>query len=135
MKIEKILGIALSALVVICAVVYLTLPKRGEQVYIPPAEHTVPDGVEIPEGYKLVDNYTDVYYSEQEDGIHYYWLVKFSDGSYGWQEVDKDGNIIFPNHGSEAEQSESTSDETTNNESAESTPENTESSTVTETGE
>ena len=119
----------------ICAVVYLTLPKRGEQVYIPPAEHTVPDGVEIPEGYKLVDNYTDVYYSEQEDGIHYYWLVKFSDGSYGWQEVDKDGNIIFPNHGSEAEQSESTGDETTNNESAESTPENTENSTVTETGE
>lgn len=68
MKIEKILGITLSVLVVICAVVYLTLPKRGEQVYIPPAEHTVPDGVEIPEGYKLVDNYTDVYYSEQEDG-------------------------------------------------------------------
>lgn len=111
MKIEKMLGITLSVLVVICAVVYLTLPKRGEQVYIPPAEHTVPDGVEIPEGYKLVDNYTDVYYSEQEDGIHYYWLVKFSDGTYGWQEVDKDGNIIFPNHSSEPEQTENISDE------------------------
>lgn len=101
--------------------VYLTLPQSGEQIYIPPAEHTLPSGVEIPEGYKLVDNYTDVYYSEQEDGIHYYWLVKFSDGTYGWQEVDKDGNIIFPNHSSEPEQTENTSDESSDEVTTEST--------------
>ena len=111
MKLEKILGIAIIALIVICFIVYLTLPQSGEQIYIPPAKHTLPSGVEIPEGSKLVDNYTDVYYSELEDGIHYYWLVKFSDGTYGWQEVDKDGNIIFPNHSSEPEQTENISDE------------------------
>ena len=121
MKLEKILGIALIALIVICFIVYLTLPQSGEQIYIPPAEHTLPSGVEIPEGYKLVDNYTDVYYSEQEDGIHYYWLVKFSDGTYGWQEVDKDGNIIFPNHSSEPEQTENTSDESSDEVTTEST--------------
>ena len=69
MKLEKILGIALIALIVICFIVYLTLPQSGEQIYIPPAEHTLPSGVEIPAGYKLVDNYTDVYYSEQEEAF------------------------------------------------------------------
>ena len=50
MKLEKILGIALIALIVICFFVYLTLPQSGEQIYIPPAEHTLPSGVEIPAG-------------------------------------------------------------------------------------
>ena len=93
--------------------------EDGEDVYV--RSSALPSGVEIPAGYKLVDNYTDVYYSEQEDGIHYYWLVKFSDGTYGWQEVDKDGNIIFPNHSSEPEQTENTSDESSDEVTTEST--------------
>lgn len=96
MKIEKILACIAVGLVILCAIVYFTLPKQGEQIYIPFTQ-TVPEGVEIPEGCKLVDNYTDVYYVETEDGIKYYWLVRFSDGSYGWQEVDENGNIVFPN--------------------------------------
>lgn len=109
MKIEKILACIAAGLVILCAIVYFTLPKQGEQIYIPSTQ-TVPEGVEIPEGYKLVDNYTDVYYVETEDGIKYYWLVRFSDGSYGWQEVDENGNIVFPNRESEPE--ETTQEET-----------------------
>lgn len=96
MKIEKILACVLAVLVVLTVIVYFTLPEQGEQIYIPQSEHTSED-MEIPEGYQLVDNYTDVYFVEKEDGIHYYWHVKFSDGTYGWQEVDENGNIIFPN--------------------------------------
>lgn len=109
MKIEKILACIAAGLVILCAIVYFTLPKQGEQIYIPSTQ-TVPEGVEIPEGYKLVDNYTDVYYVETEDGIKYYWLVQFSDGSYGWQEVDENGNIVFPNR--EAEPEETIQEET-----------------------
>lgn len=110
MKTEKILACITAALIILCVIVYLTLPEQGEQVYIPAVE-SVPEGIEIPEGYKLVDNYTDVYYVETENGIKYYWLVQFSDGTYGWQEVDKNGNIIFPNR--EVEPSETESTETT----------------------
>ena len=53
MKLEKILGIALIALIVICFIVYLTLPQSGEQIYIPPAEHTLPSGVEYRRGTSL----------------------------------------------------------------------------------
>lgn len=109
MKIEKILACIAAGLVILCTIVYFTLPKQGEQIYIPSTQ-TVPEGVEIPEGYKLVDNYTDVYYVETEDGIKYYWLVQFSDGSYGWQEVDENGNIVFPNR--EAEPEETIQEET-----------------------
>ena len=91
-----------------------TLPEQGEQIYIPGTQ-SVPEGVEIPDGYKLVDNYTDVYYVETEDGIKYYWLVQFSDGTYGWQEVDENGNIVFPNR--ETEPEETASEETAPSES------------------
>lgn len=103
MKIEKILACVVAGLIILCAIVYFTLPEQGEQIYIPSTQ-TVPEGVKIPEGYKLVDNYTDVYYLETEDGIKYYWLVQFSDGSYGWQEVDENGNIVFPNRETEPEE-------------------------------
>lgn len=103
MKIEKILACVVIALVILCAIVYFTLPEQGEQIYIPGTQ-SVPEGVEIPDGYKLVDNYTDVYYVETEDGIKYYWLVQFSDGTYGWQEVDENGNIVFPNRETEPEE-------------------------------
>ena len=102
MKIEKILACVAIALVILCAIVYFTLPEQGEQIYIPYTQ-SVPEGVKIPDGYKLVDNYTDVYYVETEEGIKYYWLVQFSDGSYGWQEVDENGNIVFPNRETETE--------------------------------
>ncbi len=96
MKTEKILACIAVGLVILCVIAYFTLPEQGEQIYIPSVE-SVPEGLEIPDGYKLVDNYTDVYYVETEDGVKYYWLVRFNDGSYGWQEVDKDGNLVFPN--------------------------------------
>jgi len=96
MKTEKILAVVLVLLIILSVVVYLTLPEQGEQIYIPQVD-SLPENVVIPEGYKPVDNFTDVYYVETEDGIRYYWLVAFSDGTYGWQEIDKDGNIIFPN--------------------------------------
>lgn len=119
MKIEKILACVVIGLIILCGIVYFTLPKQGEQIYIPSVE-SVPEGIEIPEGYKLVDNYTDVYYTETDDGIKYYWLVQFSDGSYGWQEVDENGNIVFPNR--ESEPSEPATEPTT----SENTTENTE---------
>lgn len=100
MKIEKILACVLGALLILCGVVYFTLPELGEQIYIPPVQ-SIPEEVEIPDGYKLVENFNDVYYVETEDGIRYYWLMKFENGTYGWQEVDKDGNIIFPNRETE----------------------------------
>lgn len=103
MKIEKILACVVAALVILCVIVYFTLPEQGEQIYIPGTQ-SVPEGVQIPDGYKLVDNYTDVYYVETEDGIKYYWLVQFSDGTYGWQEVDENGNIVFPNRETEPEE-------------------------------
>ena len=103
MKIEKILICVLVGLILLCGIVYFTLPEQGEQIYIP-ATQTVPDGVEIPDGYKLVDNYTDVYYVQTEEGIKFYWLVQFSDGTYGWQEVDENGNIVFPNRETELEE-------------------------------
>ena len=132
MKIEKILICVLAGLIILCGIVYLTLPEQGEQIYIPGVQ-SVPEGVEIPDGYKLVDNYTDVYYVETEDGIKYYWLVQFSDGSYGWQEVDENGNIVFPNRETEPEETipeETTPSEPetepTEQEETNSTPENTE---------
>lgn len=103
MKIEKILAYVAIALVILCSIVYFTLPEQGEQIYIPSTQ-SVPEGVKIPDGYKLVDNYSDVYYVETEEGIKYYWLVQFSDGSYGWQEVDENGNIVFPNRETEPEE-------------------------------
>lgn len=106
MKTEKILTCIVVALIVLCIIVYFTLPEQGEQIYIPSVE-SLPEGVEIPEGYKLVDNYTDVYYVETENDIRYYWLVQFSDGSYGWQEVDENGNIVFPNRETESSGTES----------------------------
>ena len=113
MKIEKILVCVVVALVILCVIVYFTLPEQGEQIYIPVTQ-SVPEGVQIPDGYKLVDNYTDVYYVETEDGIKYYWLVQFSDGTYGWQEVDENGNIVFPNR--EIEPEETIPEETTSSE-------------------
>jgi len=121
MKTEKILAGILALLIVLCCVVYFTLPEQGEQIYIPYTE-SIPEGVEIPDGYKPVENFTDVYYVETEDGKRYYWLVEFSDGSYGWQEVDKDGTIIFPNR--EPQQAETT--EPTTEPAAEPTEEATE---------
>lgn len=103
MKIERILACVVAALVILCAIVYFTLPEQGEQIYIPGTQ-SVPEGVEIPDEYKLVDNYADVYYVETEEGIKYYWLVQFSDGLYGWQEVDENGNIVFPNRETEPEE-------------------------------
>ena len=102
MKIEKLLACVIVSLIVLCGIVYFTLPEQGEQIYIPAAQ-SVPEGVEIPEDYNLVDNYTDVYYVETEDGIRYYRLVQFSDGTYSWQEVDENGNIVFPNRETESD--------------------------------
>ena len=113
MKIEKILACVVAGLFILCAIVYFTLPEQGEQIYIPGTQ-SVPEGIEIPDGYKLVDNYTDVYYVETEDGIKYYWLVQFSDGSYGWQQVDEYGNIVFPNR--ETVPEETMPEETTSSE-------------------
>ena len=106
MKVEKICAVVLGLLIAAFCIVYATLPEDGEQIYIP-QETAVPEGVEIPEGYRPVDNFTDVYYLETEDGYRYFWLCQFSDGSYGWQEVDKDGKLIFPNR-SETEASPDT---------------------------
>ena len=114
MKIEKILACVVAGLFILCAIVYFTLPEQGEQIYIPGTQ-SVPEGIEIPDGYKLVDNYTDVYYVETDDGIKYYWLVQFSDGTYGWQEVDENGNIVFPNR--ETEPAETAPEETVSSES------------------
>ena len=122
MKIEKILICVLVGLILLCGIVYFTLPEQGEQIYIP-ATQSVPEGVEIPDGYKLVDNYTDVYYVETEEGIKYYWLVQFSDGTYGWQEVDENGNIVFPNR--ETEPEETIPEETTPTETETTVPEET----------
>ena len=88
MKIEKIAAGVLGLLVAVFFIIYFTLPEQGEQIYIP-QETSVPEEIEIPEGYQRVDNYSDVYYTETEDGYRYLWLVQFSDGSYGWQEVDE----------------------------------------------
>ena len=133
MKTEKILACVAVALVILCSIVYFTLPEQGEQIYIPSTQ-SVPEGVKIPDGYMLVDNYTDVYYVETEEGIKYYWLVQFSDGSYGWQEVDENGNIVFPNRETEPEETipeetlpPETETETTAPEETTSTIENTES--------
>ncbi len=102
MKIEKIcVGILLLQITLFC-VVYFTLPEQGEQIYIP-QETSVTPPIEIPDGYHLVDNYSDVYYIETENGYRYFWLVQFSDGSFGWQEVDENGNIILPGHSIPAE--------------------------------
>lgn len=105
MKIEKVLGCVLAVLVVLCAIVYFTLPEQGEQIYIPPVKDTLPEGVEIPDGFLPVENFNDVYYVETEDGIRYYLLVQFTDGSYGWQEVDENGNFVLPNRESEPTES------------------------------
>lgn len=112
MKTEKILVCVLAGLIVICAIVYFTLPEQGEQIYIPPVQ-SAPENVVIPDGYKPVDNFTDVYYVETQDGYRYYWLVKFEDGSYGWQEVDKDGKIILANRETEPPASENITEPTT----------------------
>lgn len=103
MKVEKICVGILLLLVTLFCVVYFTLPKQGEQIYIPQETSSVTPPIEIPEGYKLVDNYSDVYYIETEEGYRYFWLVQFSDGSYGWQEVDENGNIILPGHSGTSE--------------------------------
>ena len=108
MKIEKIAAGGLGLLVAVFFIIYFTLPEQGEQIYIP-QETSVPEEIEIPEGYQRVDNYSDVYYTEMEDGYRYLWLVQFSDGSYGWQEVDENGNLIFPNRGTEEAPSEEAS--------------------------
>ena len=108
MKIEKIAAGVLGLLVAVFFIIYFTLPEQGEQIYLP-QETSVPEEIEIPEGYQRVDNYSDVYYTETEDGYRYLWLVQFSDGSYGWQEVDENGNLIFPNRGTEEAPSEEAS--------------------------
>lgn len=108
MKIEKIAAVVLGLLVAVFFIIYFTLPEQGEQIYIP-QKTSVPEEIEIPEGYQRVDNYSDVYYTETEDGYRYLWLVQFSDGSYGWQEVDENGNLIFPNRGTEEAPSEEAS--------------------------
>ena len=132
MKIEKILACVVAGLVILCAIVYFTLPEQGEQIYIPRTQ-SVPEGVEIPDGYKLVDNYTDDYYVETDDGIKYYWLVQFSDGTYGWQEVDENGNIVFPNR--ETEPEETAPEETVPSESETETTAPEETTDVTENSE
>lgn len=111
MKAEKILAVVLAVLIILAVIVYVTLPEGGEQVYIPPSEN-LPAEVEIPEGYKPVENFTDVYYLETENGIRYFWLVQMSDGTYAWQEVDKDGKLILPGH-SEPPVTETTAPEKT----------------------
>ena len=108
MKIEKIAAGVLGLLVAVFFIIYFTLPEQGEQIYIP-QKTSVPEEIEIPEGYQRVDNYSNVYYTETEDGYRYLWLVQFSDGSYGWQEVDENGNLIFPNRGTEEAPSEEAS--------------------------
>ena len=108
MKIEKIAAGVLGLLVAVFFIIYFTLPEQGEQIYIP-QKTSVPEEIEIPEGYQRVDNYSDVYYTETEDGYRYLWLVQFSDGSYGWQEVDEHGSLIFPNRGTEEAPSEEAS--------------------------
>ena len=108
MKIEKIAAVGLGLLVAVFFIIYFTLPEQGEQIYIP-QETSVPEEIEIPAGYQRVDNYSNVYYTETEDGYRYLWLVQFSDGSYGWQEVDENGNLIFPNRGTEEAPSEEAS--------------------------
>lgn len=112
MKNEKICAGILLLLVVLFCVVYFTLPKQGEQIYIPQETNSVTPPIEIPDGYKLVDNYSDVYYVETEDGYRFFWLVQFSDGSYGWQEVDENGNIILPGHSGAAETTPETTEHT-----------------------
>lgn len=79
MKIEKIAAGVLGLLVAVFFIIYFTLPEQGEQIYIP-QETSVPEEIEIPEGYQRVYNYSDVYYTETEDGYRYLWLVQFSDG-------------------------------------------------------
>ena len=122
MKIEKIAAGVLGLLVAVFFIIYFTLPEQGEQIYIP-QKTSVPEEIEIPEGYQRVDNYSDVYYTETEDGYRYLWLVQFSDGSYGWQEVDENGNLIFPNRGTEEAPSEEAS---TTGEAEESSPDSSE---------
>ncbi len=102
MKIEKIcVGILLLQITLFC-VVYFTLPEQGEQIYIP-QETSVTPPIEIPDGYHLVGHYSDVYYIETENVYRYFWLFQFSDGSFGWQEFDENGNIILPGHSIPAE--------------------------------
>ena len=125
MKIEKIAAGVLGLLVAVFFIIYFTLPEQGEQIYIP-QETSVPEEIEIPEGYQRVDNYSNVYYTETEDGYRYLWLVQFSDGSYGWQEVDENGNLIFPNRGTEAVPSDEASPAGEAEESSPDSPENAE---------
>lgn len=94
MKVEKILACVLAGLLLLCVIVYLTLPEQGEQIYIPPVQST-PEEVDIPDGYKPVENFNDVYYVETEDGIRYFWLMKFENGTYGWQEVLSLGKRLY----------------------------------------
>ena len=70
MKIEKIAAVVLGLLVAVFFIIYFTLPEQGEQIYIP-QETSVPEEIEIPEGYQRVDNYSNVYYTETEDGYRY----------------------------------------------------------------
>lgn len=126
MKAEKVLLCIAAVLIILCGIVYFTLPEQGEQIYIPSSVQPTPEGFEIPEGYKLVDNFSDVYYVETDEGITYYWLVQFSDGIYGWQEVDKDGNIVFPNREPEPEVTEPRESTLIETETETTTPEETE---------
>lgn len=121
MKIEKICAGILLLLVVLFCVVYFTLPEQGEQIYIPQETSSVTPPIEIPDGYKLVDNYSDVYYVETENGYRFFWLVQFSDGSYGWQELDENGNIILPGHSGAEEVSPKTTEQTEQMEASEQT--------------
>ncbi len=107
MKLEKFLILAIVLIAIISGIVYFTLPEAGERVFIPQITEDIPDEIVIPEGYKKVDNFDDVYYLETEDGIRFFWLVKYTDGTYGWQEVDKDGNLIVPGHTEETTPEES----------------------------
>lgn len=116
MKIEKICAGILLLLVTLFCVVYFTLPEQGEQIFIP-QETIVAPPIEIPDGYHLVDNYSDVYYIETDEGYRYFWLVQFSDGSYGWQEVDENGNIILPGRGGSAESTPETNEQMSSTES------------------
>ncbi len=133
MKLEKILILAVILIVIISGIVYFTLPEVGERVFIPQITEEVPDEVVIPEGYKKVDNFDDVYYLETENGIRFFWLVKYTDGTYGWQEVDKDGNLIFPGDNEETKPTESSqsTESTTPTESSTPATETTEPTTET----
>ncbi len=113
MKLEKILISIIALVILVSLIVYFTLPEQGERVYIPKASEELPAQIEIPEGYKKVDNFDDVYYIETDNGYRFFWLVEFQDGTYGWQEVDKDGNIIFPEDASD--KTENSSDVTGSN--------------------